>query len=321
LILLALWAISDMVYIINPAERGVVLRFGRYVATLEAGLNFRLPRPIERVEIINTDQIRSINHKATTLTQDENIVDIELAVQYNVNNVYDYLFNIVGPDLTLEQATESTVRTVIGENKMDYILTEGRAQIGVLIEKELQRMLDAYKAGVLVTSVNMQPIRPPEEVKSAFDDVIRAREDRERLINEAESYSNDILPKAQGAAARQLAEANAYKSKLIAEAEGESSRFQQLLTQYELAPDVTRKRLYLETVESVFSHTNKVLLDAKGGNNLMYLPLDKMIQPKLEEHPAPADETTRNDSPPAGQPSPSRRETPERYDARTRGAR
>ncbi len=268
----------DMAYKIETGEQGVVLRFGAFQDVLEPGLNIRLPRPIEKVEIINVDNIRDVTHKATMLTQDENIVDIEMAVQYRIKDVAEYQFNVLGPDTTLRSVTESAVREVIGKSKMDYVLTEGRTQIAANIKTLIQQTLDSYEAGLLVTSVNMQPSKPPEQVKSAFDDAIKAREDKQRLINEAEAYRNEIIPKARGAAARQREEANAYKEQVIARAEGEASRFKQLLHEYQKAPDVTRQRLYLDTVESVLSRTSKVLLDAKGGNNLMYLPLDKLIE-------------------------------------------
>jgi membrane protease subunit HflK len=277
----------DMSYIIQPPEQGVVLRFGAYAATLEPGLTFRLPRPIEFMERVNIDQIRSINHKASMLTQDENIVDIELAVQYKIKDVKEYMFKVMGPDTTLEQATESAIRRVIGKSKMDFILTEGRAEVAAGIKDLIQNILDQYQAGLQVTSVNMQPAKPPEEVKSAFDDAIKAREDEQRLINEAEAYKNEIVPKARGGAARMLEEASAYKSRVVAQAEGEGNRFTQLLSEYVKAPEVTRQRLYLDTMESVLSNTAKVLLDAKGGNNLVYLPIDKLMeQKKGDEQPA-----------------------------------
>jgi membrane protease subunit HflK len=267
----------DMGHIIQAGERGVVLRFGAFETILEPGLNIRLPRPIEKVEKINIDQIRTVTHKATMLTQDENIVDIEMAVQYRIKDAYDYQFNVLAPDAVLRGSTESAVREVIGKSVMDFVLTEGRSKIAADIKLLIQGILDSYKAGLVVTSVNMQPSKPPEQVKSAFDDAIKSREDEQRLINEAEAYRNEIIPKARGGAARQREEANAYKAQVVARATGQASRFTQLLLEYQKAPDVTRQRLYLDTVETVLSSTNKVMLDAKGGNNVMYLPLDKLI--------------------------------------------
>ncbi|MGH8656351.1 MAG: FtsH protease activity modulator HflK [Gammaproteobacteria bacterium] len=274
-VILLLWEIA---YIIEPAQRGVVLRFGSYAATLDPGLNFRLPRPIEYVTKVDVDQIRSVPHKATMLTQDENIVDLELAVQYRVKDVTQYLFNVRGPDATLRQVTESALRDMVGNGKMDFVLTEGRAEIAAGTKQHIQSILDQYQAGLLVTSVNMQPAKPPEEVKPAFDDAIKAREDEQRLINEAEAYRNEVLPKSRGGAARVLAEANAHKFKVIAEAQGEADRFQRLLSEYQKAPEVTRQRLYLDTVESVLSKTSKVIVNTKGGNNILYLPLDKLME-------------------------------------------
>ena len=278
LILLLLWLAWDSAYIIQPAQRGVVLRFGAYQTTLGPGLSFRLPRPFEQVEVVDVDQIRSISHKAAMLTQDENIVDVEVAVQYRVKSAEDYLFDVVGPDQTLRQANESSMREVIGKSKMDYVLTQGRDEIAARIKTLMQGILDSYKSGLLINSVNMQPAKPPEQVKSAFDDAIKAREDEQRKINEAEAYRNDILPKSRGAAARQTQDASAYKARVIDMAKGEASRFSQLLTAYQKAPEVTRERLYLETMESVLETTSKVFVDVKGNNNLLYLPLDKLLE-------------------------------------------
>jgi membrane protease subunit HflK len=273
----------DMTYIIRAPERAVVLRFGAHAATLDAGLNLRLPRPIERVEVINVERIRSVKHTASILTGDENIVDVELVVLYRVTKVEDYAFNVVGPDDTVEQATESAVRTVIGKNDMDFVLTEGRGAIAAQIQENIQELVDTYKAGIIVTSVNMQAAKPPEEVKSAFDDAIKAREDEQRLINEAEAYRNEVIPKARGKAARVLEDARAYKGQVINEAEGNASRFVQLLVEYEKAPEITRERLYLEAIESVLSNAPKVLLDTERGNNLVYLPLDKLFERRETE--------------------------------------
>jgi len=277
LVALVAFAVYESVYVIEAAERAVVTRFGAYVTTLNPGLNFRWPPPIERVEKVNIDQIRSVGHKSAMYTQDENIVDVELNVQYRVKSVEDFAFNVVGPDATLEQVTESSVRGVIGENKMDFIVTEGRAQIVADIRTAIQELLDQYQSGLDVTSVNMQPAKPPEEVKSAFDDAIKAREDEQRFISEAKAYVSLVVPKVEGQAARIRADAEGYRSRVIAHSEGEASRFTQILAEYEKAPEVTRERLYLETVESVLSNSPKVLLDVQGGNNLIYLPLDKLF--------------------------------------------
>ncbi len=280
-IVLVLLLLVDITYLVDQQERGVVLRFGRYEKTLQPGLNFVLPSLIDRVITVNVGQVRSITHKASMLTQDENIVDVEVAVQWRINEPADFIFNVKDPALTLRQVTESAVRAVIGQSQLDYVLTEGRSEIAQQQQELMQKILvDDYQSGILIVTVEMQPAKPPEDVKAAFDDAIKAREDEQRLVNEAEAYRNDILPRARGAAARVREEANAYKASVIAKSEGDAARFDQLLTEYEQAPEITRKRLYLESIESVMSGTNKVLLDAEGGNSLMYLPLDKLMQPR-----------------------------------------
>ncbi len=278
LILLLMWLAFDMTYLIDQQERGVVLRFGEHVDTLEPGLNIRFPRPVEKVEKVNVGQVRSITHKALMLTQDENIVDVEVAVQWRIGDATEYLFNVYSPASTLRQVTESSVREVIGKSKLDFVLTEGRSEIAERIQSLIQETLGDYKTGIYISTAEMQPAKPPEEVKAAFDDAIKAREDEQRQVNEAEAYRNDVLPRARGGAARLREESNGYKSRIISKAEGEASRFGQLLAEYQRAPEVTRERLYLDAIESVFSNTNKVLIDNDNGNSLMYLPIDKLIE-------------------------------------------
>lgn len=280
---LLLVLLVDITYLVDQQERGVVLRFGRYEKTLQPGLNFVFPSIIDKVISVNVGQVRSITHRASMLTQDENIVDVEVAVQWRINEPADFIFNVKDPELTLRQVTESAVRSVIGQSKLDYVLTEGRSEIAQEQQQLMQEILiDDYKAGILIVAVEMQPAKPPDDVKAAFDDAIKAREDEQRLVNEAQAYRNDILPRARGAAARVREEANAYKASVIAKSEGDAARFDQLLTEYKRAPEITRKRLYLESIESVMSGTNKVLLDAEGGNSLMYLPLDQLMQRRSE---------------------------------------
>jgi membrane protease subunit HflK len=289
---LVIWVAVDSVYIIQPAERGVVLRVGKYVDTLMPGPSIRLPRPIEQVIRVDVDQIRTvevgyrsegrqqmvIQDEASMLTQDENIVDVKLAVQYKVKSPADYLFHDRDPEITIRDATESSIREVVGKSKMDFVLKEGRSEVAARTKELLQAILDRYNNGLLVTSVNLQDAQPPEQVQEAFFDAIRAREDEDRLINEAEAYSNEVIPKARGGAARITEDANAYKAKIVATAQGDVSRFSQILQAYEKAPEVTRKRMYLETLESVMSNTSKVLVDVEKGSNLLYLPLDKLTQ-------------------------------------------
>lgn len=317
-LVLSVVVLFDITYLIDQQERGVVMRFGRYEKTLQPGLNFVFPTPIDRVVILNVGQVRSITHKASMLTQDENIVDVEVAVQWRINEPADYIFNVRNPAMTLRQVTESAVRAVIGQSKLDYVLTEGRSEIAQQQQELMQKILvDDYRAGILIVTVEMQPAKPPEDVKAAFDDAIKAREDEQRLVNEAEAYRNDILPKARGAAARVMEEANAYKASVTAKSEGDAARFEQLLTEYEQAPEITRKRLYLESIESVLSNTNKVLLDAEGGNSLMYLPLDRLMQSRSASS-SELGQGLRSDAAAASQ---SAREAAERINNRTRGAR
>jgi len=269
------------------------LRFGKYVDTTQPGPHWHIPYPIEAVEIVDVEirraveigyrsgnagrsGVRTVPREALMLTQDENIVDIRLAVQYQISSSRDYLFNVVDPDLTLKQVVESTAREVVGKSKMDFVLTEGRSDVVAQVKTLSQDILDKYASGLQVVNVNLQDAQPPEEVQEAFADAIKAREDEQRFKNQAEAYSNEIIPKARGAAARQLEESNAYKSRVIAESEGEAQRFENLLVEYQLAREITRDRLYLETMERVMSDNPKVLIDVGEGNNLLYLPLDKL---------------------------------------------
>ena len=287
-----LWGLSGF-YIVDEGNHGVETRFGQYIGTTQSGLNWHIPAPIEHVDIVNVkqqrfievgyrsnaggEQVGSVPKEALMLTKDENYVDVRLAVQYQVKDAKQFLFNVVNPAFTLKQVTESALRGVVGSSAMDFVLTQGRSEIVTLIKKEIQDVMDSYDSGIQITSVNLQDAQPPEQVQNSFEDAIKAREDEQRLINEAEAYSNDVVPKARGAAARKIQEAEGYKEQVIAQAEGETSRFSQLLAQYAKAPDVTRKRMYIESMEAVLSETNKVLVDAKSGSNF-YLPLDKMLQ-------------------------------------------
>ncbi len=277
-IALIAWFTFDSFYAIDEQERGVVLRFGDHVADLPPGLSLRFPRPVEKVIKVNVGQLRSITHKANMLTQDENIVDVEVAVQWKIRNPADFLFNLYAPAATLRQVTESAVREVIGKSELDFVLTEGRSEIAQRQEVLIQEIMDLYESGIVIAKVEMQSAKPPEQVKAAFDDAIKAREDEQKSVNQAEAYKNDIIPKARGGAARLREEASGYKAKVIAKAEGEASRFEQLLAEYQRAPEVTRQRLYIDTIESVFSNSSKVFMDTDSGNSLMYLPIDKLLE-------------------------------------------
>ncbi|WP_295446959.1 FtsH protease activity modulator HflK [uncultured Thiodictyon sp.] len=278
-VLVLIW-LATGIYIVGPAERGVVLRFGKYLDSTDPGPHWIIPYPIETVEKVNVDEVSSFSHEAAMLTKDENIVDVELTVQSLIQDPAQYLFQDQNPGRSIKDATETVVRKTIGGSKLDFILTDGREAIETTIRERVQELMNLYKTGLKVTSVNMQPAKPPEQVKEAFDDAIKAREDKQRSENQAEAYSNQILPQARGEAARITADAKAYRDKVIAESEGEAARFTSVLTAYQKAPGVTRERLYLDTMEQVFSGTNKVMLDVKEGGNssLLYLPLDQLMR-------------------------------------------
>jgi modulator of FtsH protease HflK len=283
---LLVWMASG-IYIIEPAQRGVILQFGEYKEVTDPGPHWHLPYPIETVKKFNVDEILSFRHQALMLTQDENIVDIELTVQSRIQDVADYWFQDQNPDKTLRDAIETAVRETIGKSKLDFILTQGRGAIADRIKKTAQNLINNYHIGIEIIGINMQPAKPPEQVKGAFDDAIKAREDKEKKENQAQAYANEVVPVARGNAARKLADANAYKERVIAEAEGDASRFMSVLTEYEKAPEVTRQRLYLDTIEDVLRKTNKVMIDTKDSNNLMYLPLDKLIQSGINSRSLP----------------------------------
>ncbi len=278
LFIIALIWMATGFYKVEEAERGVVLRFGKHVETTQRGLHWHLPVPIETVETVNVTERHQFPVKAVMLTQDENIVDVEGTVQYQIGDPLQYLFNVRLPETTLAQATESALRQVIGRSKMDFVMTEGRDEIASRIKSNIQEIVDGYGTGVIVAEVNLQEANPPQAVRDAFQDVTQAREDKERLINEAQAYRNEVLPRARGQAARLREEADGYKQEVVARAEGEAQRFTQLLKEYRKAPKVTRDRIYIDTVESVLGNTTKVMVDVKGGNNLLYLPLDKILQ-------------------------------------------
>lgn len=296
-IALLVW-LGSGIYIVAPAERGVVTQFGAYVQVTQPGPHWHWPFPIERVVIVNVDQLSSSRHKAQMLTQDENIVDIELTVQSRIQNPVDFLFQDKTPEKTLQDATETIVRETIGKSNLDFILTEGRSTVAARIKEGTQALLDGqYKTGLLITSVNMQPAKPPEQVKSAFDDAIKAREDKERTENKAHGYANGIVPVARGDAARVLADASAYRDKVIAEASGDVARFLAILKEYQKAPEITKERMYFDTMQTLLAVTDKVVIDVKNSNNIIYLPLERMrattimpdnVIPDAEEASPPA---------------------------------
>jgi len=280
-IIIAIYFLSG-VYIVNDGERGVVLQFGEFVSITGPGPHW-VPRVIQKYEIVDVSKIRSVQQKAVMLTEDENIVSVNFAIQYDIKDASNFIFNLRDPDETLRASGESAIREVLGKNKMDFVITEGREAIASSTRELLQLVLDDYESGINVQSVNILEAQPPEQVQDAFADAIRAREDEQRYINEAVAYSNEIIPLARGEAKQILEEAKAYKVKLIKSAEGEALRFRQLFTEYEKSPVVTRERLYLESVESVLGNTTKVMIDLEGGNNLLYLPLDKILEDKRND--------------------------------------
>ncbi|MGY3685785.1 FtsH protease activity modulator HflK [Vibrio coralliilyticus] len=273
-IAIAIWFFAGF-YTIGEAERGVVLRLGKYDRVVDPGLNWR-PRFIDEVTPVNVQAIRSLRSSGLMLTKDENVVTIAMDVQYRVADPYKYLFRVTNADDSLRQATDSALRAVIGDSLMDSILTTGRQQIRQSTQETLNEIVDSYDMGVVIVDVNFQSARPPEQVKDAFDDAIAAREDEERFEREAEAYRNDILPKATGRAERLKKEALGYSERVVNEALGQVAQFEKLLPEYQAAPEVTRNRLYLDTMERVYSSTSKVLIDSESSGNLLYLPIDKL---------------------------------------------
>ena len=266
------------VRIVNEADRLVVLTLGKYNRVLGPGLVFHFPIIEEIYSAENISKIRTFVLPTNMLTKDENIVDVELNVQYTISDIKKYALNVEDPEITIRQATESALRHVIGENNMDDLLTSGAAAISSDILLRLEEYLDIYDAGISVQQVNIEQRQPPTEVIDSFRDVVAAREDKERLRNEAEKYALSIVPQARGEAQRQLQDAEAYKQKVIAIAQGEADRFEALLVEYKKAPEVTRQRLYLDAIEEVLSSSTKVMIDVDGGNNLLYLPLDQLMK-------------------------------------------
>ena len=288
-LVLIVWMATGF-YIVDASQRGLVLQFGKFKEATESGLRWRLPYPIQSHELVNISGVRTIEigyrgseknkvlKEALMLTDDENIINIQFAVQYILKDPVDYIFNNRHPDDAVMQVAETAIREIVGKSKMDFVLYEGREQIAVNASKLMQDILDRYKTGILVSKVTMQNAQPPEQVQAAFDDAVKAGQDRERQKNEGQAYANDVIPKARGTAARLLQEADGYKQRLIATAEGDASRFRQINAEYTKAPEVTRSRMYLETMQQIYASTSKVMVDTKGQGNLLYLPLDKLLQ-------------------------------------------
>ncbi|MGY8524172.1 FtsH protease activity modulator HflK [Paracidovorax citrulli] len=289
---LGIWLASGF-FMVQEGQTAVVLQFGKFKYTTGPGINWRMPWPIQSAEIVNLSAVRSVEVGRSTsikdsnlkdssmLTQDENIVDVRFTVQYDIQDATEFLFfnrtDRGGDEELVTQAAETSVREIVGRNKMDSVLYENREQISQALAKSIQAILSAYKTGIRVISVNVQSVQPPEQVQAAFDDVNKASQDRERAISEGQAYANEVIPRAKGTAARLNEEAQAYKARVIAQAEGDASRFQQVQTEYARAPQVTRDRIYVETMQQIYSNTTKVLVDVRQGSNLLYLPLDKLM--------------------------------------------
>ncbi len=290
-------------FIVNEGQQAVITQFGRYKETVGAGFNWRLPYPIQRHEIVVVTQIRSTDvgrdaivrstglRESAMLTEDENIVEIKFAVQYRLSNARAWLFESKNPSETVVQVAETAVREVVGKMKMDAALAEERDQIAPRVRQLMQNILDRYKVGVEVVGINLQQggVRPPEQVQAAFDDVLKAGQERERAKNEAQAYANDVVPRAVGTASRLKEEAEAYKARVAAQAQGDAQRFSQVLTEYQKAPQVTRDRMYTDTMQQIYANTSKVLVESRQGSNLLYLPLDKLMQQSGQNAPAAAD--------------------------------
>lgn len=309
MILVVVW-IGSGFYIVNEGQRGVVLRFGAYSETTEAGLRWHVPYPVEAVEQVNVAQVRTVEigyrnnvrskvlKESLMITDDENIVDIQFAVQYILNSPQDFIFNNRSPDEAVLQAAETAIREMIGKSRMDYVLYEGREDVAAGAQVLMQNILDRYEIGIAISRVTMQNAQPPEQVQAAFDDAVKAGQDRQRQKNEGEAYANQVIPVAAGNAARLLEESQGYRERVIASAEGDANRFEHILVEYAKAPDVTRERLYLDTMQEVLSNSSKIVIDQKNGNNLLYLPLDRLGQ--MRDHDS-MPHTSQQMSPPAMQ--------------------
>ncbi|MGZ5035155.1 MAG: FtsH protease activity modulator HflK [Usitatibacter sp.] len=324
LLIIAVWLASGF-YIVDEGRRGVVLRLGKFLETTQPGPRWHIPYPIESVEVVNVSGVRTVevgyrgNPKnkqpleAQMLTDDENIVDVQFAIQYTLKSPEDFLFNNKNPEDNVLQAAETSIREVVGKSKMDFVLSQGRSEVASRVRLLMQQILDRYKTGINVTTVNLQGVGAPEQVQPAFEDVVRAQQDRERFKNEGQAYANDVVPRARGVAARLIEEANGYRQSVVASALGDASRFRQILSEYEKAPAVTRERIYLETMQQVLGATSKVIVDQKGGQNLLYLPLDRIMQlaaqaaPPVDAAPRPATPEA-SSTPAVTEPLPSRRE-------------
>jgi len=288
-LIVVVWIASGF-YIVNEGQRGVVLRFGEFVETTMPGPRWHLPYPVESAEVVNVEQVRTVEvgyrnnvkskvlKESLMLTDDENIVDVQFAVQYVLKSPSDFIFNNRATEDSVLQAAESAIREIVGRNSMDFVIFEGRADVAARAQKLMQEILDRYGTGISISKVTMQNAQPPEQVQAAFDDAVKASQDRERQKNEGEAYANDVIPRARGMAARLMQEAEGYRSRVIEQSQGDASRFSQVVAEYSKAPQVTRDRLYIDAMQQIMSNTSKILIDQKSGGNMLYLPLDKLMQ-------------------------------------------
>ena len=329
-----LWMLTGF-YTVDASEKGVVLRFGKFKEITNEGLQWRLPYPFESHEVVNVTQVRTVEvgyrgnerakdlREALMLTDDENIINIQFAAQYTLNDARAYLFNNRDPEASVKQAAETAMREIVGKSKMDYVLYEGREDVAKKAQLLMQKILDRYDTGIQISKVTLQNAQPPEQVQDAFNDAVKAGQNREQLKNEGQAYANDVIPKARGTAARLMEEATGYSSRVVAQAEGDASRFKQVYAEYAKAPEVTRSRMYLDVMQQIYSNTSKVLVDTKGNGNLLYLPLDKLIQasgatPDSQAQIAPKANSAAPDTPPHTDTNDSRSRDPR---ARERGDR
>lgn len=295
--ILFLWLVSGF-FIVQEGQTAVVLSFGKYSHSAAPGFNWRWPYPIQSHELVNLSQVRTVEvgyrsnvrnkmpRESLMLTDDENIIDIQFAVQYRLKNASEWVFNNRDQEETVKQVAETAIREIVGKSKMDFVLYEGREKVAYDTSALMQQTLDKYRIGVLVTNVTMQGVQPPEQVQAAFDDAVKAGQDRERQKNEGQAYANDVVPKARGAASRLMQESEGYRSRVIANAQGEANRFTRILAEYQKAPGITRDRMYIEAMQQIFASTTKVMVDAKNNNSMIYLPLDKLIAQTAAESAA-----------------------------------
>ena len=322
-LIVLVWAASG-IYIVDEGRRGVVTKFGKYTETTQPGARWHLPFPIEAVEVVDFSGSRRVevgyrgnaknkrDNEALMLTDDENIIEIQFAVQYNLKTAEAYLFNVRKPDQIVQFVAQTAMGEVVGKAKMDFVLYEGGEQIAESARKLMQEMLDRYGTGIFVQKVALQSVQPPDKVQAAFDDAVKAGQDRDRFRNEGQSYANDVVPRARGNASRLLEEANGYLAAVVQKAEGDASRFRQILVEYSKAPGVMRERLYLDAMQTILTSSSKVLIDQKSGGNLLYLPLDKLMQQGVAPGSGSTDVTVPRPTAPAAPADPAAAHDPAR---------